>query len=289
MGGRRLKAHWGWHALGGASVAGWLAVLAVMLWPQSDSEAGLLLGPAELSRAIRPGEWWLGAYREGTKIGWFHSQVEVADGGSSLSQESRVVVKVGGFSQPLDSRLRVRLDRAGRLESFEVDMQAGPVSMSARGRMVREGLAIELDLAGQRSSSRLALVEAPLFDLALPYAILARDPQAGDRFRAVVFDPQTLSNRETLVEVVGPDAVSLGGAMRPAYHLRRSAAGLQLDSWIDAAGGVLKEELPGGLVLLREDADWVKRDIQGLEALPGGLPQLWPGLDLGGAGGRLTP
>ncbi|HOX45796.1 MAG TPA: hypothetical protein PK668_19505 [Myxococcota bacterium] len=289
MGGRRLKSHWGWHALGGASVAGWLWVLAVMLWPVPDSEAGALLGPAELSGAIRPGEWWLGAYRDGRKIGWFHTRVELAAHGSSLTQESQVLVKVGGFSQAMDSRLAVRLDPAGRLLDLDFGLQAGPVSVSARGRMDQAGLALELDLGGQRSASRLALAEAPLFDLALPYAILARDPQAGDRFRAVVFDPQTLSNRETTIEVVGPDALSLGGAMRPAYHLRRSAAGLTMDSWIDVGGAVLKEELPGGLVLQREDADWVKRGVEGLVAPPGGLPPLWPELDLGGEGGRRTP
>ncbi len=286
---RRLKAHWGWHALGGVAVAGWLLVMAAGLWPRSEGEAGLLLGPAELAGAIRPGDWWLGAYRDGRKIGWFHTRVALPAAGPTLRQESRLMLKVGGLSQPLDSSLEVRLDPAHRLAGFDFGMDAGPVRMSAAGRMEGNTLAVELDLGGQRSAHRLPMAEAPLFDLALPYAILRRDPQAGDRFRAVVFDPHSLSNREVRVEVVGPDAVSVGGDMRPAYRLRRLAAGLEVESWLDASGAVLKETLPGGLQLQREDEAQARRDLEGLEAGEGGLPRLWPELQPGGEGGRLPP
>jgi hypothetical protein len=272
---RREHAHWGWHALGAAAVLAWAATSLSALWP--EGEQGRLLGPEELRGAIRTGEWWLGAYREDRKLGWIHTRVEPEGAGFLLAQRSHLRMKVGELGQTVDSSLEIRLDGEQQLIRFDFKLAAGPLGVEVLGRVEPGGLALELDLAGQRSRRVLPLAAPPLFDLALPYAILRHAPQAGDRFRALVFDPQSLQNREVVVEVVGPDAVSVEGAMRPAYHLRRRAAGLMLDSWLDADGGVLREELPGGLRLQREDA--ARARAPGAEPDPEGI-DLGPWLEL---------
>ena len=154
-----------------------------------------------------------------------------------------------------------------RLASLDFGMRAGPVRIQATGRVVPEGLELKVDIGGQPGERVLPMAEAPVFDLTLPYLLARQDLQPGDRYRVSVFDPQTLSNREAVVEVVGPEAVpDESGRLVPAMHLRRRAAGLALDSWVDARGRVYREQMEGGLTLVRTDREQATRDVVGLPA-----------------------
>ena len=123
-----------------------------------------------------------------------------------------------------------------------------------------------LDMGGESGKRLVPLAEPPLFDLAVPYLVARQDLHAGARYRVTVFDPQTLTNRPSVVEVVGPEALSFGGELVPAVHLRSTTAGLRFDSWIDSDGRPFKQEIQGGLVLQREDPEQVKSGVNGLDA-----------------------
>ena len=85
--------------------------------------------------------------------------------------------------------------------------------------------------------------------------LAARELKAGERYSVTVFDPQTLSNRPVEIDVVGLEIVKVQKDMEPAIHLRRTLAGQQVDTWIDARGVVLKEKTALGLMLRREDQE----------------------------------
>jgi hypothetical protein len=121
-------------------------------------------------------------------------------------------------------------------------------------------------LGSSREATVAAMAEPALLDLALPYLLARQDLEPGARYRVPVFDPRTLSNQTQLIEVIGPEAVSHLGRLVAATHLRRSSAGLQLDSWLDPDGRVLKEQLQGGLELVNEGEEQATSGITGINA-----------------------
>jgi hypothetical protein len=259
---KRFRAHPGWHLIGGGLVAAWAVVLAAMFWP-ADELAATPLDAEDLDAVELAEEYWLGAYLNDRKLGYVHAELKPVAGGFALQQRTRLRLRVAGTAQPLESDLRVRLDRQHRLQRLELDLRTGPLELSASGRMRPEGLEITLDSGRQQRSRVLPVDSAPLFDLTLPRLLARQRLRAGDRYRVTVFDPQRLSNRPAVITVIGPEALSVGGRLVPAMHLRRDAGGVRVDSWIDGEGRLLKERLQGGLELVREEAERAKRGVTG--------------------------
>ncbi len=265
---RRYRAHPAWHLIGAGLVVTWVSVMAAMFWPAERVEAALSAGPDALAQALVDDESWMAAYHKDRKLGYVHSRVERSGQKTVLVQESRLEVSLAGMAQTIHSDLKVELGPDWRLAHLEFSMRAGPVSIRAEGQMVPGGLSLQVDIGGQPGEQVLPMEEAPLFDLALPYLLAKRDLRPGERFRVTVFDPQTLSNRESVVEVIGPEAVQdEDGKLVPAVHLRRSAAGLSLDSWVGASGRVFKEQMEGGLTLLRSTQERATQDLDGPPAV----------------------
>lgn len=263
---RRFQAHPGWHVLGCALVAGWLSVLTAMFWPVDEGGGAVELGTRALGGALVDDESWMGAYLGGRKLGFLHARITRVEDGTQLFQESQLQLTVAGLAQRVETRLTARLDLEQRLERFDFELRAGPVGMRVAGRMLAEGLELKIDIGGEGGRRLLPVDEPPLLDLTLPYLLARQNLAPGARYRVAVFDPRSLSNQPSLVEVIGPEAVKIEGRLVPATRLQRSSSGLQIDSWMDADGRLLKEQLEGGLVLLREDAERARNNIVGLKA-----------------------
>ncbi|MBW2700326.1 MAG: hypothetical protein JRF33_05865 [Deltaproteobacteria bacterium] len=272
---RRFAAHPGWHVLGALVVLLWLAVMAGMFGFFGGEGEALDLSAEDLKVSPPLGERWMGAYQNGRKLGWVHTEsLQDADGTFRFVQRTELLFSVGGMRQRFESTLHVSLGRDQALEHFDFQMQAGPLSVEAEGRWTGKAIEIEAGLGSRKVVRRLEMDHSPVFDLTLPAVLVRQDLSSGQRYRVTLFDPQSLSHRPAIIEVVGPEALSLGGGMKPAIHFRRRVAGLQVDSWIDAKGRLLKEVVDGGLELMAEDEALAKRglDAKGLDT--SGLPGL---------------
>ena len=272
---RRFVAHPGWHVLGILVVLGWLAVMAGMFGFFGAEGEALDLSADDLKVSPPLGDRWMGAYQKGRKLGWVHTEsLQDADGTFRIAQRTELLFVVVGTRQRFESTLHVSLDADHALVRFDFQMRAGPLSTEAEGRWTGKALEIEAGLGFRKVLRRLPMDQAPVFDLTLPAVLVQQDLSSGQRYRVALFDPQSLSQQPAIIEVVGPEALSLGGLMKPAIHFRRRVAGLQVDSWIDAKGRLLKEVVEGGLELLAEDEALAKQglDAKGLDT--SGLPNL---------------
>ena len=263
---RRFSAHPAWHLIGAALVMAWLGSMLSMFWPGALAGDVLVLEGQSLAGAIEVGETWMGAYQNDRKLGYVHSVVAPLGEGLSIEQESMLSVTLAGLTQPVVTTMRIELTPEHALDKFRFELSAGPIRLQAEGRWVEGGISLELDVAGEIGKRHVPMVEPPVFDLTLPYLLARRRLEAGQRFRVELFDPQSFSNRVSLVEVIGAEAVNSDGRLVPGMHLRRQSAGVVIDSWIDARGRVLKEQVQGGLTLVRESADRAKAGVTGLSA-----------------------
>lgn len=247
--------------VGLAALAAFALTLAADLAPlgRPRGEISLELDAEALAAGFREGVEWHGLYRGGDKVGFL--RLERRRHGDGYRLEQLTVLR--GATADLDTELHVQtdLDAAFTLVAFVASTRA-PVQARVAGRWV-EG-ALELDVEGipGQGTRRIPLPEPPAFDFSLAPLAARSDLQPGDRFTFTHFDPMTLASREGVVQMLDREAIDVLGERVEALHLRQEIAGQTLELWINALGEVLREEMPTGLVAVREaeaEATWEAR------------------------------
>jgi len=243
----------GWNALGGALVLSWVGVLGAMVSNRAHPGNTVRLATSDLAGKIEGGQAWMGAYYRGAKIGYVHTAIQIQKERASVRQLSQLSLTVAGKTQSIRTVFALELVEGFRLESFSFTAETPLLPIAATGRMKGRMLEVNLSLGGESLSRAIPLAEPPAFDVTLPMLLASQPLRPQDRYEVWVFDPPSLSNRATQIEVIGPEAVAQQQEMVPAIHLRREMGPMQVDTWIDVRGNILKELYPFGLLLRRED------------------------------------
>jgi hypothetical protein len=217
---------------------------------------------------IRSGDEWIGLYFQDRKIGLTRiTKAPLEAGAWSFRVHSTLKLDTLGVAAQAELDLRARLDADRSLRSFELALRTGAQDFRGEGLVEGDSLRLTLNTGGERVERRLPLSAPPVLrDLLGP--TLAREPlPPGRRLTLPGFDPWTLSATPVEIEVIGPDTVALMGQAVPATRLRQRLDGLVLDAWINERGEMLRQELPLGLVALRqseEEARWGMADEGGV-------------------------
>jgi len=246
------RTHRGWHLFGACLVLAWLAVM----WFMFSGPAGVG-GVVEIDPVDYPGigadsESNMGVYHAGRRLGAVRSTIRPDGAGVRFEQHMQILFNVSGMKQELDSELLVRLDGENRLKDFSLKIDTLGISADISGRPVSGGLEIKVRLGQELIEKKLPMDRAPVFPFAVPRLLAAQDLSPGKRYSVTVFDPQSLANRPTVIEVLGTEAIKTGTGLRAAVHLRRSTPAGDLHFWIDDEGRLLKEEIGLGLTLIAE-------------------------------------
>jgi hypothetical protein len=280
---KRSRSHPGWWVTGCVLIAFWISVMGLMFWPGRDAVAAIELSFSG-TELVTPEEEWLGAYSAGKKLGYVHSTFRRDGRHGYLRQESRLWFQVAaGVLQPVHSDLALRLGEKGDLDSFDFNLDAGALHVTSRGQVRAQGLAVEFTALGESFQKTLPLTAKPVFDVALPRLLARQDLRPGSRFQIKLFDPQTLSNQPTVIEVVGRDAITVEGRLMAAIHLRRTQPSrtqpslipdaAEQEIWIDEDGRLLQETISLGLTFRRENEATATTGIAA-DGVP--LPHLLP-------------
>lgn len=225
------------------------------------AEATLTLEPGSYFYAIRMGE--------GT-IGTSSSRLDTVPEGFRLEDLTQLDLLAMGQAGGAVVRTRATLSRTLRLLDFSFLLQSDAGNFEARG--VVEGdsvLAVEIETGGGAPESvRFRVAEAPLVSGALPIRLAkGGELRVGRTLRFPVFDPSTVSNRIVEVEVlefarlpvVDSATVEAGtGRWRPAapreveaWRIVERYGGIQVESWIDEDGRILRSTSPLGFAIER--------------------------------------
>lgn len=218
-------------------------------------EISLELSPEALAAGFREGVQWQGLYRDDEKVGFVRLQRRRTDDGYRLDQATVLRMADGTTAQV---SVQTDLDPAFALQSFTASAEQ-PVSVRVRGTWVGDGLQIEAEGLPGLERQHLPMAEPPAFGFSLAPIAARSDLQPGDRFTFTHFDPMTLSSREGAVEMLGREPLDVLGERVSALHLRQEIAGQTLEVWVNELGEVLREQMPTGLVAVREpeaEATW---------------------------------
>jgi len=218
--------------------------------------------PPPPAAALPARDQWLAILQHGQTVGYSHARLTPSTDGYTFAEESLLRATVLGVPQTIRTRMDGSCDASFALREVDFALDGGAAPFRARAVVHGAVLRLTLWLGGEQSDQALPL-HGPLY---LPWAVRAAVGAApmreGGEWQASVFDPLVMRAEPTHVAVVRheqvPDAAPgvLGWRVEEEFH------GMKSTAWIDPSAGVLREEGPMGLVLVRRTRDEVMRAAQ---------------------------
>jgi hypothetical protein len=222
---------------------------------------------------------------EDRTVGMASSRLDTLPDGFLLEDRLTLELPALGQTGIASAFTRVTLSPTLGMRTFDFTLDSEGGRFEARGRVEGDTLlSVEVVAGGAPRSVTFRLPEAPLFAAAVPIRVaLSGEMREGSQFRLPVFDPSTLSTRTVEVEVLGRDtlivpdsAVIEPGSGRwavgrldtiPVWHLAERFGGVQVESWIDQRGRVVRSSSALGFRMERTAFELAQQDREGERAL----------------------
>ena len=222
---------------------------------------------------------------EGQAIGLASSRLDTLPDGFQL--EDRLTLELSALGQTglASAFTRVTLTQDLRVRSFDFSLDSGGGRFAVEGTMVGDTtMAFDWTAGGAPPRSQsVRLSEPPVFGALVPIrVVLSRDVGVGTRLQLPVFDPSTLSSRTVDVEVLGRDTlivadsaaldpasgrwVEAGWDTIPVWHLAERFGGVQMESWVDDRGRVVRAASALGFTMERTAFELAQQAREGERA-----------------------
>src|SRR5690606_4800063 len=175
------------------------------------------------------------------------------------------------------ARTRVDLDAALTMKSFGFTLDSEVGRFQARGEVGRDTtLSVTVVSAGSEQTLRFRLSEPPVFSSVVPIRVaMAGQLEVGNRIRLPVFDPTSLSTRTAEVRVLERGTVTVTDSVRldpatgrwdaartdtvPAWRISESVGGVEVESWIDDDGRILRSSSALGFSMQKTEYELARQ------------------------------
>ena len=244
------------------------------------AEAALSLAPGVNFYTLRMGD---------RVVGLATSRLDTIPEGFEL--EDLLSLELPALGQTGTAVVRTRVNLSPSLEmkdfSFSLDSEVG--RYSATGFVEGDTLLrVVLDAAGSQQTVTHRLSQPPIFAAVLPIRLAVGEGlDVGSRLRFPVFDPSSLSTRTVEVQVVEHDTILVPDSAEvdpgtgrwtaahydsiPSWRVVEAYGGVQVESWIDADGRIVKASSPLGFSMEKTEYELARQaqeDGRGLIGSP---------------------
>ncbi|KPK79256.1 MAG: hypothetical protein AMS25_13295 [Gemmatimonas sp. SM23_52] len=273
------------QVVGGAILVAWVVVLAWHVRREYHRPMAVRL--AEASINLVPTASFYSIKLGGSPIGYAASRIDTVAGGFVLEDDMRLRVAAFGSDLPALARTQVRLGRSLELLDFQFALRSDFGTFRVEGRMDGDSL-LDLDIVSGDTEQSLAMpTRGPiLLPQVMPmHFALGGEPEPGAVYAFEVFDPSVMERQQVTMEVLGretiiyPDSVEFDEATGgwallrydtvETWHVRQTFAGIQLESWLDPDGMVVRATSPLGYTIERTAFEITWNDFRALEEAGG--------------------
>ena len=240
----------------GVIIALWIISMAALLRYEAYPEWFTRTVPGYkglISDTLLARESWSRLLIGNTPAGYSHTTLSVNDETSAnlleISNRLHLRFRLGSEERRLLSQTDIALNRDYRLVSFATSVSTGPLSVSAQGRQLPDGLfEVTLDAGGVKSVRTIAippdtLLYSPGQELAL------RNLRPGTRLTLKTLNPLTLQATAIMLEAVARETITVNNEPLPVTRLVTSWQGMSLQSWVNDDGLVVRQETPLGWMI----------------------------------------
>ena len=237
------------------------------------TEAALSLAPGVHFYSLRMGD---------RAVGLATSRLDTLPDGFLLEDLMSLDLPALGQTGSAVARTQVNLSPALVMREFSFSLDSEVGDFSVDGEMEGDSLLqVEMDAGGGPQTMSYRLGQPPVFSAVLPIRVAAGgDLEVGQEIRMPVFDPSSLSTRSVRVRVIEhdtllvPDSASIdpaSGLWEPAHYdsvpswlISESYGGVQLESWVDEDGRVVRASSPLGFTMERTEYELAQQaQVQG--------------------------
>jgi transglutaminase-like putative cysteine protease len=234
---------------------------------------------AEGARSLAPGSHYYVVRMNGAAIGFARSRFDTLAAGYVF--EDNIILDVPALDTVHRAMAVTRIDLGPALElqrfTFELTSEIGRFHVAGT---VQPDSSLELHLraGGQVQTSSIRTEDLPMLDAAVPMRLAAGNQlEVGRTFTIRVFDPSTMSDRESQLSVTARDTMVVPDSARwddarkqfvatrydtiPVWRVEQTMGTIKVGNWIDEDGHLVKAESPLGFTLERTafelaDQEW---------------------------------
>ncbi|MDX1567032.1 MAG: transglutaminase-like domain-containing protein, partial [Longimicrobiales bacterium] len=244
---------------------------------------------AEAALSLAPGvEFYQLSMGERT-VGLATSRLDTVPDGFLLEDFLSLELPALGQEGTAVTRTRVALSPALVMEEFSFLLDSEVGTFEASGSVAGDTLlTARVDAGGSTQELSFRLERPPVFAAALPIRVAAGGSLAvGEELEFPIFDPSTLSTRTVEVRVlehdtlVVPDSAVLDPSTGrwsvarydsvPSWKIAEVLGGVELESWVDEDGRVVRASSPMGFSMERTEYELARQaqeDARGLASSP---------------------
>ena len=265
------------RALGAAILVFWAGIVGWHVKREYFKPQALIL--AEGARSLAPGSHFYVVKMNGAAIGLARSRFDTLATGFVF--EDNIILDVPALDtvHRAMAATRIQLGPSLQLQGFTFDLTSEIGRFNVVGKMQADStLELVLDAGGRAQTSRVPADDWLMLDAAVPLRLAAGNQlEVGKSFTVRVFDPSTMSDRESVLSITARDTMIVPDSARwdeatrrfvlsstdtiPVWRIEQSFGSIKVGNWIDEDGHLVKAESPLGFTLERTayelaDQDW---------------------------------
>jgi len=241
---------------------------------------------AEAALSLAPGVNFYSLEMSGRAIGVATSRLDTVSTGFVLEDLMSIELPALGQTGRATARTNVSLDPMLRMTDFNFSLESGAGTFAAQGEVAGDTLlTVDVQAGGAPNQVSFRVSEAPIFAAALPIRVAVGEGlEVGRSLRVSVFDPSTLATRTVEVTVLEYDTLAVPDSASwnpdtgrwtaarfdsiPAWRVAEAYGGVEVESWIDGDGRILKASSPLGFTMVRTEYELARQALADAEGQP---------------------
>jgi transglutaminase-like putative cysteine protease len=267
------------NTIGIAILVVWAGVLGWHVKREYFKPAAMRL--AEGARTLAPGSYYYVVRMNGAAIGFARSRFDTLSTGFVF--EDNIILDVPALDtvHRAIAATRIQLGPSLQLDEFTFELTSEIGRFRVTGAMRQDTvLDLVLNAGGRAQKSSVKADRLLMLDAAVPLRLAAANElEVGRTFAVRVFDPSTMSDRESRLSITARDTMIVPDSARwdtgkqmfvvtrydtiPVWRIEQSLGTIKVGNWIDEDGHLVKAESPLGFTLERTafelaDQEWKK-------------------------------
>lgn len=246
-------------------LAAWLLVLGMHVRREYFRSASEVLVAG--ARTLAPGSHFYLVRLDGDVIGIAQVRLDTVPGGFRFDDQIMLDVPALGKVHRTQTRTRVELDSALALRRFDYDLVSDIGRFAVTGVVRDSLLELVLNAGGEPQRTTMKLEPDFLLSASVPLRLAAAGAlEVGREFTWRVFDPSAMAARAVTMRVTGRDTIIVSDSARvnaqgrweatlldtvPVWKLEQSYGGVNVVSYVDEDGQMVREESPLGYTIER--------------------------------------
>lgn len=255
------------RVLGVAILAIWAGVVGVHI--RREYYKPLAMRLEEGARTLAPGSYYYVVKMQGHTIGFARSKFDTLSTGYVFEDNMMLDVPALDTVHRAIAQTRIEFGKSLQLARFTFHLTSEIGRFDVAGTMRPDSqLDIELKAGGKVQHITYPAANGLMLDAAVPMRLAAgHELEVGRTFTTRVFDPSTMSDRESQLTITARDTMIVPDSARwdsgrsefvptsfdtiPVWRLEQKFGSIKVVNWIDEDGHLVKADSPLGFTLER--------------------------------------